>query len=210
MRLADKSSIETIINEMSLEEKLTLLTGESEFKGPALEKYGIPSVYYLDGGTGANYMQMVLDAYGRLKNITDGGEAIFGNIFAPVPTIIDCLLNPEKEKDVKNPQLLEDIAEMRKMMEEYIPGGELPGCFPPGVVFGATWDPENIYESGRALGKEAHYFNIDVLLGTPNVNIHRDPLGGRMFEGYSEDPCLVSKLAPAFVKGIQCKAFCRQ
>ncbi|MCR1841492.1 beta-glucosidase [Murimonas intestini] len=203
MRLADKSSIETIINEMSLEEKLTLLTGESEFKGPALEKYGIPSVYYLDGGTGANYMQMVLDAYGRLKNITDGGEAIFGNIFAPVPTIIDCLLNPEKEKDVKNPQLLEDIAEMRKMMEEYIPGGELPGCFPPGVVFGATWDPENIYESGRALGKEAHYFNIDVLLGTPNVNIHRDPLGGRMFEGYSEDPCLVSKLAPAFVKGIQ-------
>jgi len=42
-----------------------------------------------------------------------------------------------------------------------------------------------------------------VLLGTPNDNIHRDPLNVRLFEGYSEGPCLVAGLAPAFVKGIQ-------
>ena len=40
------------------------------------------------------------------------------------------------------------------------------------------------------------------LLG-PNVNILRDPRNGRLFEGYSEDPCVVSKLAPEIVKGIQ-------
>ena len=55
----------------------------------------------------------------------------------------------------------------------------------------------------HALGNEANVRGVDVLLGTPNVNIHRDPLNGRLFEGYSEDPCLVSKLAPSFVKGIQ-------
>ena len=37
----------------------------------------------------------------------------------------------------------------------------------------------------------------------PNVNIHRDPLNGRLFEGFSEDPCLVSCLAPEVVKGVQ-------
>lgn len=204
MKLTDKSSIEGIIQEMTLEEKLTLLTGESMFKGPEMEKYGIPSVYYLDGGTGANFMQMTMDAYGRLKNITDGGEAIFSsNIFACLPTIIECLLDPEKEEKLNDPQLKQDVKDMRELMKDYIPNDELPGCFPPGIVFGSSWDPENIYESGRALGKEAHYYNIDVLLGTPNVNIHRDPLGGRLFEGYSEDPYLVSKLAPAFVRGIQ-------
>lgn len=203
MKLTDRNSIPGVIAEMTLREKLTLLTGESEFKGPAMEKYGIPSVYYLDGGTGANYMQMTLDAYGRLKNITDGGDAIFSNTFASLPTIIECLLDPEKEEKLTDPELAEDVKAMRELMKDYIPNGELPGCFPPGIVFGASWDPENIYESGRALGKEAHYYNIDVLLGTPNVNIHRDPLGGRLFEGYSEDPCLVSKLAPSFVKGIQ-------
>lgn len=43
---------------------------------------------------------------------------------------------------------------------------------------------------------------VDVILG-PNVNIHRDPLGGRLFKGYSEDPYLVAHMAPSFIKEIQ-------
>lgn len=78
-----------------------------------------------------------------------------------------------------------------------------PGCFPSGMMLGATWNEDVVYEVGKALGIEAIIFGIDVLLGTPNVNIHRDPLGGRLFEGYSEDPCLVSRLAPKLVKGVQ-------
>ncbi|NLN46324.1 MAG: hypothetical protein GX153_07140, partial [Clostridiaceae bacterium] len=46
-------------------------------------------------------------------------------------------------------------------------------------------------------------FKMDVILGSPNVNIHRDPRNGRLFEGYSEDPCLAATLAPELVKGVQ-------
>lgn len=56
---------------------------------------------------------------------------------------------------------------------------------------------------GNAVAKEMDVYQVDMVLGSPNVNIHRDPLNGRVFEGYSEDPCLVAKLAPEFVKGIQ-------
>ena len=68
---------------------------------------------------------------------------------------------------------------------------------------GATWNPSVIEACGHALGKETNMRGVDVLLGSPNVNIHRDPLNGRLFEGYSEDPCLASKLAPSLVKGVQ-------
>ena len=59
------------------------------------------------------------------------------------------------------------------------------------------------YTHLEAVAREAMAYNIDVLLGTPNVNIHRDPKNGRVFESFSEDPCLSSSLAPAFVKGVQ-------
>lgn len=92
---------------------------------------------------------------------------------------------------------------MRKAIEAYLPQGQFPGCFPPGTMLGASWDQQTVYDMGIALGKEADYYGIDVLLGSPNVNIQRDPLGGRFFEGYSEDPCLTARLAPCLVKGIQ-------
>ena len=50
--------------------------------------------------------------------------------------------------------------------------------------------------------KQCCVYGVHFLLG-PNVNILRDPRNGRLFEGYSEDPCVVSKLAPEIVKGIQ-------
>jgi beta-glucosidase len=181
---------------MTLEEKLTLLTGKTFFKTQEMDKYGIPSAYFLDGGTGASYMQMVLDIYFRLYPVQDN-EA-----YSRISKIIAYLLEPSHlesaDAETKNVagQILKDL-------ETYIPDGQFPGCFPPGIVLAAIWDPENIYECARALGKESHFYGIDVLLGTPNVNVHRDPLGGRVFEGYSEDPCLISKLAPAFVKGVQ-------
>lgn len=203
MKLTDRNSIPAIIKEMSIEEKLKLLTGETYFKGPAMEKYGIPAVYYLDGGTGANFLQMVLDAYERVIKVKDKDDPLLKKSLSRIPEYCVCLLDPEKEKNITDPVMRQELGELKKLMEEYIPNRELPGCFPPGIALGATWDAENIYECGRALAKESHYFGIDVLLGTPNVNIHRDPLGGRVFEGYSEDPCLVSKLAPAFVRGVQ-------
>jgi len=75
-------------------------------------------------------------------------------------------------------------------------------AFPTGVAFASTWNPDLIYMAGVVMGKETRAINAGVLLG-PGINILRDPLGGRFFEYYSEDPYLNSKLTASIVKGIQ-------
>mgnify|MGYP000264298102 FL=1 len=67
---------------------------------------------------------------------------------------------------------------------------------------GCTWNPEVIESCGQALAKELSSYGIDMILG-PNVNIHRDPLCGRLGESFTEDPYLMAQLAPALIKGIQ-------
>ncbi len=202
MYLTDQSSITELIKEMTLEEKLTLLSGASQFNGTALEKYGIPAVSYLDGGTGINTMQILQEIYEKLSE-SEKKEPVFQDFIAKIPTLLTLIEDQEKVQSLTDPQLVELFHRVKELMEPYVPEGKLPGCFPPGIVLASGWNPETIYQCGRALGKEAQYYKIDVLLGTPNINIHRDPRGGRLFEGYSEDPCLVAKLAPAFVRGIQ-------
>ena len=75
-------------------------------------------------------------------------------------------------------------------------------AFPAGVLLGATWDPALIQEAGAVMGNETRAAGVGVLLG-PGINIQRDPLGGRFFEYYTEDPYLNARLAAAIVKGIQ-------
>lgn len=75
-------------------------------------------------------------------------------------------------------------------------------AFPAGVLFGATWNPELIHEAGQVMGNETRAAGVGILLG-PGINIQRDPLGGRFFEYYTEDPYLNSRLAAAIVQGIQ-------
>ena len=84
-----------------------------------------------------------------------------------------------------------------------IPEMTAPGCYPPGMMLAAAWDPETVFEVGQALGHEARAYGVHVLLGTPNINLHRDLRAGCLFEGYSEDPYLISQLAPALVRGVQ-------
>jgi len=80
--------------------------------------------------------------------------------------------------------------------------GSKATCFPTGISLASTWDEELIQEVGVALGQEMRFEGKHILLG-PCVNIHRTPLGGRNFESYSEDPYLASKIAVAWIKGIQ-------
>lgn len=77
-------------------------------------------------------------------------------------------------------------------------------CFPPGTALAATWNPELAYRRGIVLGEEARFRKKDVLLG-PGINIIRSPLCGRNFEYLSEDPLLISKMAVAYIKGLQSK-----
>jgi len=75
-------------------------------------------------------------------------------------------------------------------------------AFPSGVAFGATWNIDLINKVGVVMGHETRALGKSVLFG-PAINILRDPLGGRFFEYYSEDPFLTGQLCAAIVKGIQ-------
>lgn len=75
-------------------------------------------------------------------------------------------------------------------------------CFPTAATLANSWDIKLIERVGEGLGLEAATENVNVLLG-PGINIKRNPLCGRNFEYYSEDPYLSGKLAAGMIKGIQ-------
>lgn len=74
--------------------------------------------------------------------------------------------------------------------------------WPCATLQACTWNVALIEELGAALGKEANESNVNIWLG-PGMNLHRNPLCGRNFEYYSEDPVLTGKLAAAVTKGVQ-------
>lgn len=83
-----------------------------------------------------------------------------------------------------------------------IRASEKATCFPPAVTVGQTWNRNLVYEEGRAIGEEAREAGIGVVLG-PGINIKRNPLCGRNFEYYSEDPYVAGEMGASYVAGIQ-------
>ena len=139
--------IETILQQMTLEDKIALCTGENFWETKKYEAYGIPSLFMCDGPHGLRKQEDVADMLG--------------------------------------------VNESRKAT-----------CFPAEVTTAGSWDPELLTAIGSAIGQEAREQGVGLVLG-PGANLKRNPLCGRNFEYFSEDPLLSGKLAAAMIRGIQ-------
>jgi beta-glucosidase len=138
--IVNEEKIQSLIAQMTLEEKVALLAGADLWHTVPIERLGIPVMKVTDGPNGAR-----------------GAE---GN---SAPT---------------------------------------SACFPAGVALAATWNPALVEKIGQALAQEVAAKGAHMLLA-PTVNIHRTPLAGRNFECYSEDPYLASRMAVAYINGLQ-------
>lgn len=77
-------------------------------------------------------------------------------------------------------------------------------CFPTASASAASWNPELLYQMGEAIGEEALQYGVDVVLG-PGVCMKRNPLCGRNFEYFSEDPYLAGVMGTKWIQGVQDK-----
>lgn len=173
IRLTDKQSIPRVVAAMTAEEKVSLVTG----MGLRIE--GLPPGILPPGDPkDANIPEKVPGAAGRTHAIPRLG--------IPSLTLSDgpagVRIAPFRNNDTTRPY--------------YATG------FPVATLLASSWDTALVTQIGKAMGKEALEYGIDVILG-PGMNIQRNPLGGRNFEYFSEDPLLTGHMAAAIVRGVQ-------
>ena len=209
LRLTDERSIPDVVKEMTLLEKAKLCGGALLFETHGVERFGIPKTVLADGHNGiniyhlfGNYVSHVLRRLGR-----DLGKVreITGQVRQTGLAGLQALASGSLRGSALEELMPEQEEFLEALSEEYqseLPEAGLPSCFPTGIVMGATWDPDLVAKCGSAVAREARAFGMDVVLG-PNVNIHRDPLCGRLFESYSEDPYLAARIGVGYIQGVQ-------
>jgi len=186
-------NIKRFLKQMTIEDKARLLCGTTPFSIGGFESSAgfIPEVGMQDGGTGIN-LEHLLSRMFKEPPKEYRPEEIFH--------VIVYFYDPEKL--TRNEKIIR--AKLSEMLTEFRGGIDIaPGCYPPGILLASTWNPKVVFDTGKALGMEARVYRVGVLLGTPNCNILREPVNGRFFEGYSEDPFLARTLAPEMCKGVE-------
>ena len=140
-------NIDKLLQELTLEEKVCLLSGHKSWFTNKVSRVGLPSVMLTDGPHGLRKKKVD-------DNVTGLGQT------------------------------------------------ELSTCFPAACTTGASWNKDLLYRMGVAMGEECRYYDVSLILG-PAVNIKRNPLCGRNFEYFSEDPCIAGTLGARLTRGIE-------
>jgi len=208
VRLTGEDSIPQVVASMTLLEKAKVCGGALPFETHAVERLGIPKLVLADGHNGINIYHLLRNyvAHARESLGPDGAEGpSFADLRRTGRAGLQALLAGDLESEALGsmmPEHRQFLAALSEEMRRQVPAAGLPSCFPTGIVMGATWDPHLVAECGGAAAREARAFGMDVLLG-PNVNIHRDPLCGRVFESYSEDPYQTARIGVGYIRGVQ-------
>jgi beta-glucosidase len=181
---ADKGkAVEKIISSMTLEQKAELLIGTGmhmDLPDSIRKKFGFED----DGLVDKAYDEMVDKIRGYLP-----GAAGFTSEFPEIGVSTQVLAD--------GPAGLRITPKRKDTEKTYY-----CTAFPIATVMASSWDTALVYKVGEAMGNEVLEYGADVLLA-PAMNIQRDPLCGRNFEYYSEDPLVTGKMAAAMVKGVQ-------
>lgn len=136
-----------------------------------------------------------------LKNLTIEEKA------ALVAGVDFMFTNPVPRLDIPSARMSDGPHGLRVQSEggdNGVAGSEPATAFPTAVSTASSWNPDNTFKMGEAIAEEALHYGINVLLG-PGACIKRNPLCGRNFEYFSEDPLLAGKMGAAEVNGVQSK-----
>ena len=202
--LREEKDIREIISELSVEEKAKFLIAATACISQSVPEREIEPLVLADGATGVNGVHILLDFFAEAAKMAMSGvegKPVGKGQGNPLFELQE-LIGMEEEEAYGaakgNPMkgsFLDYLKERRNPEGRFI-------SFPSGINIGACFSEEQAYRIGEAVGKEMRAARIDVCLG-PNVDIMRDPLGGRNYEMYGEDPVLVGRTAAAFIRGMQ-------
>ena len=182
--IISEKNIDKVISKMTLEQKARMLVGTPGYTDAPNHK--------VEGAAGWTYSISSLGI--PSINLADGPVGIRIN---PVPSPVKIVYD---EAGIPVLTAIQDNNEKSGNTE----ATTYCTCFPSTTALAATWNKEAALLQGKAMGEEAKCYGVDVIL-TPGINIMRNPLCGRNFEYYSEDPILTGKMAASIIQGIQSK-----
>lgn len=198
-KLTNLASIPDVIANMTLDEKLNLVGAYKACHTLEIPDMDISALNLTDGATGVNGVQVILDYITAPENKNDPElRRGFFQYMSEFSNLVKSDLTAARDKYKDRPfflGLIDHIEKMRPDNTDFI-------SFPSGINIGASFDPGAAYKIGQAVGCEMRHSGIDVCLG-PNVDVARDPLGGRNYEMYGEDPELVAAMSAGFINGMQ-------
>ena len=181
-KLTDKQSIDQVMVELTLDEKLNLVGEYTSSHSLGIPDMDVPALFLADGATGVNGTQVVLDYMTSPGMDTERLQQRFymDPDFGKILTMDLDEARAEYAGDA-------DVLGLIEYMERVRPNGRQFVSFPSGVNIVASFSSETARKGGEIVGRELRDCGVDVCLG-PNVDIARDPLGGRYYEMYGEDP----------------------